>query len=190
MKTRLLLVALMSVLLSGCIPAAFVAGATAGGAIIYDNRPLKTLAQDNELEFQAQRRINMDPQLRGQAHISVYVFNHIVLLVGQAPTTDLSQHAYNIVSAFPNIKRIYNEIAITQPVSGWKRSQDAWITTKVKAAMLAHAGLRSTQIKVATENGTVYLMGYVSHTQGNIAADVASKVDGVQTVVKLFEYPN
>src|SRR5262249_27678907 len=99
-------------------------------------------------------------------------------------------YAYNLVNNIPHIKRIYNEVVITQPTSNMVRSKDTWITTKVVTKMLAEKGLRSTQIKVVTENSVVYLMGLVTHSQGNLAAVVASQVSGVTQVVKLFEYLN
>lgn len=189
MKTRLLFIIALCSLLQACIPVAFVAGATAGGAIIYDNRSVKTIAEDKDIEIRAQSAIDIDAQLRGnQSHIIVTVFNHIMLLVGQAPTPELQQHAYDVVNKFPHIKRIYNEITVGVPTSNARRTQDIWITTKAKTLMLAEKGLHSTQIKVLTEDGVIYLMGLVNHTQGNLAAQVASKVSGVTQVVKLFEY--
>jgi osmotically-inducible protein OsmY len=177
-------------LLGGCVPVAFVAGAAAGGAVIYDNRGTKTILQDDSTAYKAQGRINSDAALNQQTHIAVTVFNHIMLLVGQAATADLRQHAYDLVSNLPNIKRIYNQITVEAPTSLAIRSNDAWITTKVKTKLLAEKGLHSSQIKVLTEKGTVYLMGLVTRSQGALAALVTSKVSGVQKVVTLFEYQN
>ena len=41
-----------------------------------------------------------------------------------------------------------------------------------------------------TENGTVFLMGLVTPDEGRTATEIARGVDGVQRVVKLFEYVN
>ena len=43
-------------------------------------------------------------------------------------------------------------------------------------------------MKVVTENGTVFLMGMVTHKEGDDAAEIASKVSDVKKVVKDFEY--
>jgi osmotically-inducible protein OsmY len=48
--------------------------------------------------------------------------------------------------------------------------------------------LKSSSIKVLTENGVVYLMGIVSKQQADIAVDIARKVTGVQRVMKIFTY--
>ncbi len=49
-------------------------------------------------------------------------------------------------------------------------------------------GFDPTRVKVVTENGTVYLMGLVSHAEAEAATAQAREVSGVQRIVKLFEY--
>ncbi len=39
-------------LLPGCLPAVFVAGASAGGAVIYDHRSTKGIIEDRDVTFQ------------------------------------------------------------------------------------------------------------------------------------------
>jgi osmotically-inducible protein OsmY len=41
-----------------------------------------------------------------------------------------------------------------------------------------------------TENSVVYLLGIVNKTEGDAAAAIASNTDGVDKVVKVFEYMN
>lgn len=185
---KILTIFTLLISLSACVPAAFVAGATAGGAVVYENRPIKTIWQDRNITHRAQSRINRDKELRNRTNISVATFNHIVLLVGQAPMKQLRFRAVEIIKDIPHIKRICNQIVIRPPISATTRSKDAWITTKIKAAMLEKKGLHSTQIKVVTENGVAYLMGLTTSSQGKLAADTARKIKGVKKVVKLFEY--
>jgi len=60
---------------------------------------------------------------------------------------------------------------------------DAAITAKVKAAILAEPSLKSSDIKVETEKGTVHLSGAVgSEAEQKKAADVAVAVKGVSSV--------
>lgn len=178
----------MLIPLNACVPAAFVAGATAGGAVIYENRPIKTIWLDRDITNRAQYRIGTDKELRNRTNISVATFNHIILLVGQVPTEQLRLHTIEIIKNIPNIRRICNQITIKPPISITTRSKDAWITTKIRAAMLEKEGLRSTQMKVVTEDRVVYLMGLTTPSQGKLAADIARKIKGVKKVVKLFEY--
>jgi osmotically-inducible protein OsmY len=41
---------------------------------------------------------------------------------------------------------------------------------------------------VVTTNGTVYLMGLLTHQEADVVTEKARQVGGVQRVVKLFEY--
>jgi osmotically-inducible protein OsmY len=186
---RLLIAVLLAAFsLSACLPVAFVAGATAGGAVVSDQRSLKTSIQDRDIANTALNRLNADAEIYQQTHIVIASYNKIVLLAGQAPNPELKQKVYNIVQTVPGIRRIYNEVTIEPPLSNVAIANDSWLTTKVKSSMLAEKGLQSTAIKVVTENNTVYLMGIVTHKQGELAADVARQVGGVQKVVKIFEY--
>lgn len=60
---------------------------------------------------------------------------------------------------------------------------DAVITTKVKAAIVAEPTLKATEINVETYKGTVQLSGFVSSTAAAAkAAEVTRGVKGVQSV--------
>jgi osmotically-inducible protein OsmY len=176
--------------LTSCLPAVFIAGATAGGVVVAERRTFDTIVKDKKIAYDALIQLNSEPDLKDNAHISVATFNHVVLLVGEAPSLELRRRAYELVKVVPNIKRINNEIQVCPPLTEKERSLDTWVTTKVKAAMLAEKGLNSTQIKVITEDGAVYLMGLVTHQQAGIAINVARQVTGVTKVVTLFEFTN
>lgn len=175
--------------LSSCIPAALMIGATAGGAIVYDKRSSKTMVQDQEAAETAGERLMNAPSLIHGTHLVAAAFNHVLLIAGQTETAAQRDTAGQVVANIRNVSRVYNEITVEKPTSTWQRSHDGWITTKVKTEMLATSGLHSTQIKVVTENSTVYLMGLVTEQQANLAVDVARHVTGVHKVVKVFERP-
>ena len=185
MKKILLVIFIIS-LLQACAPVAVVGGAAAGSEVVSDNRSMETMWQDENSAYQAQLYINSDEQLQDKANVSAYVFDNVMLLIGQAPNPELRTRAGDLAKTVPDIKRICNQIAITQPVS--TNTKDSWITTKVKTALLEQKGLHSTQMKVITDNGVVYLMGLTAASQGKLAAETARKVDGVKKVVKVFEY--
>lgn len=178
-------------LLQGCIGIAVVgAGAAASGMVINDRRSLQTMSDDQQIEYTANNAIKGNPDLATNSHVVVASFDHIVLLIGEVPNEMVREHIRALVESLPKVSRVYNQLIIAPPASPVQISKDTWITTKVKTEMLAAKGLNSGQVKVETENGTVYLMGIVTHQQADIAVDVARQVSGVQRVVKLFEYSN
>lgn len=178
--------------LPGCIPAVFVAGAAAGvgagTAALNEHRSARTVFDDGEIGNAVQSRINSDIELQGRTHISVAVYDYQVLLVGQALHEDLRDRAVSSANSVPKVKAVRNEITIDKPILTSTRANDSWLTTKVKSVLLAEKELHSSQMKVITEDGTVYMMGLVSREHGNLAAMKASEIEGVRKVVKLFEY--
>lgn len=172
--------------LQGCV-AAFIAGATAGGLVVYDQRSFEMINTDNTIRHKGQVWLAKDPVFKG-SHITLSSFNRIVLLTGQTPKASVRVTAEKLAHSIPNVKRVYNEITIGQPTSIAQRTMDTWITTAIKTQMLTKKGLRSGSIKVITENSTVFLMGKVTHDQANIAVDIARRTDDVRKVVKVFQY--
>jgi osmotically-inducible protein OsmY len=84
---------------------------------------------------------------------------------------------------------VYNEIEVASPVTAMQISNDTVLTTKVKSKLLTIKDLKSTDVKVVSENGVVYLMGLLDQPTGDAVAEVVAGVSGVRKVVKLFEPP-
>jgi osmotically-inducible protein OsmY len=185
----ILSILLLSSLLQGCIAAGCVmAGSAVTGVVSSDKRSFKTMADDEKISYDISHQIAANPTLSQKAHIVAVSYNHVVLLAGQAPTADLRTQVEQIAQDQPNVRRIFDEITIGQPTTLKQRSTDAAITANVKTRMLATTNVDSSQIKVVTEDGVVYLMGLTSRQQSDAAASVARNSTGVKEVVKLMEY--
>jgi osmotically-inducible protein OsmY len=190
----LLITLCSSVLLQGCVPLLIFGGVAVGGVVtgvvIYDHRDTKTMMDDHEISYQAESKLNANDEIKNKTHISVSVFNRVVLLVGQSPTPQLKQIAENLVKPIPKIKLFHSEITVENPISSTRRAQDSWITTKIKSTLLAQKGLSTTQVKIITENGVVYIMGLGNRQQIDVITEKVRQTDGVKKVVKLVEYIN
>lgn len=133
---------------------------------------------------------SIEPAFR-QTNVDIISHNGVVLLIGQVPSEELKSRATQIASeASTKIKRIRNELEVSGSSSFLARSNDTWIATKVRTLMLTNSDVPSDQVRVITENGTVYLMGMIDQSQGDHAANLARNVSGVIRVVKEFEYLN
>jgi osmotically-inducible protein OsmY len=82
---------------------------------------------------------------------------------------------------------VFNELQVTGRIGLGTRTSDTIITTKVKASILETPELSTNHVTVVTDSGVVYLMGIVTKGEGERAAQVASRVGGVQKVVTVFE---
>lgn len=185
MKKRLVtLIVLASTLLSGCVAAVLV-GTTS--MAVYDKRGITTLEKDARIFHVIHTALVKDPRLQG-SRMEITSFNRVVLLVGQTPSASLRVLAEKIAQRTPDVTRVYNEITIGEPLNLTARPKDSWITTHVRSMMLTRKGLESGSIRVVTENSVVYLMGIVTPEQADLAVEVARNVNGVQKVVKIFQY--
>ncbi|WCR45222.1 BON domain-containing protein [Stutzerimonas stutzeri] len=159
---------------------------------IADDRGTRTIGSkidDSLIETKASVNIaKAHPDLDQASHIVVASYNGVVLLAGQTPRVELKQMAEQAASQVQRVKRVHNELQVLQPSSALARSNDSWLTTKIKAQMLADNSVPGARIKVITENGIVYLLGLVTRQEGNRATNLVQGVSGVQRIVKLFEY--
>ncbi len=174
--------------LAGCFGLA-VTGAAVGTMAVLDRRSLGAQTEDQAIELRALRELNQEINNAGTGSISITAFNRRVLLSGQADTAQTRQRAEEVVrSRVPNIADIYNEVEVVGPADFLTRTKDTSLTARVKAGLVRERNLSSNAIKVVTERSTVYLMGLVTHEEGQRASIISSQVSGVTRVVTLFEY--
>ncbi|WP_042012398.1 division/outer membrane stress-associated lipid-binding lipoprotein [Aeromonas fluvialis] len=189
MKKHTILLSLLvsTLLLQGC--AAVVVGGAAGTAKASgDRRTLGAQWDDQTIELKAANLLADNKPLSAASKISVYSNNGRVLLVGQTPSDVYKIEAGKIVSRIAGVRHVYNELRLGQPASITTRSNDSWITSKVKADMFGTKNFDSTKVKVVTENSEVFLIGLVTRQEGEQAVNIARHVSGVKRVIKAFEY--
>ncbi|ATD58929.1 MAG: BON domain-containing protein [Janthinobacterium svalbardensis] len=171
--------------LTGCIEL-MVGGAVMGGVAAADRRTLGAQTEDKSIALKGESRI---PSIVGDVgHVNVTSFNRRVLLTGEVRDEAMKNAVEREVRNIEGVESVANELIIAGPASYTSRSNDALITTKVKASLVDMKTISAASFKVVTENATVFLMGRVTQREGTVAADVARGVGGVQKVVKLFDY--
>ncbi len=154
----------------------------------FGKRSLGNFIDDSLIETKIKVNLKMTDQRLGDAHISVVSFNGAVLLVGQVPSQELKALAGDVASKVRGVKRTHNELVQAGPLSVPARSNDAWLTTKVKAKLLIARNVKANRVKIVTENGVVYLLGLVSRDLGDRIVAAVRNTFGVQKIVRIFEY--
>ncbi|HUL91776.1 MAG TPA: BON domain-containing protein [Burkholderiales bacterium] len=180
------LVLVPTVLLQGCAEALIVGGVAAGVMIAADRRQVEVMYADQRIEFAAGSRI--DDALKSQGHVNVTSYNYTALLTGEVPTAQARTDAEKAALGVENVKTVVNELQIAGTSSAASRSNDAYITSKVKSNFLGNGKFRPTDIKVVTEASVVYLLGLVTREEADAATEIARGTGGVQKVVRVFEY--
>lgn len=181
-----LLLMLVSVL-NGCAVAT-VAAVTAGATMVADRRTFSKQIDDQTIEFSAHSKLRKEKALNKNTNLQVVSYNGTVLIVGQAPNTYLKELAIKSIQDIDNIVAIHNQIRIGSNSGASTKTTDAWITSRVKSALLANDDVSATDIKVVTENAEVFLLGIVTQTESDVAVDIARNINGVSRVFKAFEF--
>jgi osmotically-inducible protein OsmY len=187
MRRLILIPALAALaLLQGC--EAVVLGTAVGTTAVMaaDRRTAGIFVEDENIEVKAALRIN--ERFRDQVHINATSFNRVMLLTGEAPSEAIKEEIGRIARGVESVRNVVNEIQIAGPSSYGARSNDAYLTSKVKARLLDAKAVAPNHVKVLTEAGTVYLMGMVTRKEADESVAIASTTGGVGKVVKVFEY--
>lgn len=151
-------------------------------------RTVGVVIDDEGIEWTVKGEIrNSDPGFQG-SHLVVVSFNRVVLLAGQVATEALREKAAEVTQGLRSVRKVHNELTVGGPISLMARTNDSWLTTKVKSRLIVSDEAYGTKTKVVTENGVVFLMGLLTREQADNAVKVASQVYGVQKIVKVFEY--
>lgn len=172
-------------MLQGCA-AVVIGSAAVATKSATDARTVGTQVDDGTLELRVANALATDKQIKQQTHINETAYQGKVLLTGQAPSRALAERARQKVAKVDGVVEVYNEIRIGSNVTLGTSSSDTWITTKIRSQLLGSDRVKSSSLKVTTENGEVFLMGLVTDSEGQAAAEIASRVSGVKHVTTVY----
>ena len=171
--------------LSGC--GLLVVGGTAATTTVVatDRRTAGEQVDDQTIELRVSSEMNK--AFGDKARVVGTAYAGRLLLVGDVPTDADRQQAVKIARGITKVREVddYLRVGDLTPLS--VRTNDTWITSKVKTQLMTTENVPFRTIKVTTERGIVYLMGKVTATEGELAAKVVSGISGVNKVVKLFQ---
>jgi len=178
---------LSAALLTGCVPV-LIAGA-AGGAVMVatDRRSAGAQVDDESIELKVITQGTND--FGDRIHLNATSYNGFVLLTGEVPDQGAWASVGAIAKNTQKVRGVHNELVVGPHSDFSARSNDTYITSKVKTRMIETNKFPPNVVKVVTERGVVYLMGIVSKEEGDAAAETAATTAGVVRVVKFFQYP-
>ena len=179
-----LLAALIAPTLSGCV-AAVATGATAGALAVMDRRTFGTQTEDEGIEWKILG--NLMNKYGEKVHVNQTSYNRKVLLTGEVPDEKTKEDIERMVRGISGVQDVWNELQIGPPSTFQNRSNDAYITSKVKGRFVDGGKFRANLVKVVTEAGTVHLLGMVTRAEADSAIEIARTTAGVKKVVNVME---
>ena len=191
MKTKLIAALLLGATvlpaLQGCFPVV-AAGFTGGVLATMDRRSVGTQTEDESIEWKASARVSEQLGSRAdKAHINFTSYNRKVLLSGEVASNEDKAEVERIVSGVTNVQGVYNELVVGASSSFSDRSNDSFVTSKVKSRSVDSGKFNPVHVKVVTEAGTTFLLGMVTQPEADAAINVARTTAGVKRVVNLLE---
>jgi osmotically-inducible protein OsmY len=179
-------IAASCLLAAGCAP--LVVGAAVGGTALVatDRRSVGAQADDESIELKI---ANVRSTRYGdRVHVNITSYNGVVLLTGEVPDEATKQAIAELARTTDRVRRVQDEMVVAPPSPLSERTNDTFITSKVKARFVEANRFSATHVKVVTERGVVYLMGLVNRAEADEAGRIAASTSGVVRVVKVFEY--
>ncbi|MFN9746282.1 MAG: BON domain-containing protein [Betaproteobacteria bacterium] len=181
---RPVLLATLALLSTGCAPLLLGGAVVGGGLVATDRRTAGTQLEDQGIEFRASARVR---ELATLGQISVNSYNRVVLLTGEVPNATERARVEDAVGKVENVRGVVNELVVAGNSSLSSRSADTVLATKVKATLVDAQDLSSNAFRVVAERRVIYLMGRVTPREAERGAELASRVSGVERVVKVFD---
>lgn len=173
--------------LSGC-GALVVGGAAATTAVVAtDRRTVGQQVEDQSIELKTAAEMRRLFEETDAARVNAVSYGGLVLLTGDVPTEQAKEQAGAAAEQVEKVNRVVNELRVGDPTPFSVRSNDTWLTSKVRTTLINTREVPSRTISVTTERGVVYLLGKVTDEEGQRAAKAVSSVAGINKVVKLFE---
>ena len=174
--------------LAGCVATVVTVAAVTTVDVAHDRRTIGEYIDDQSIEFTVRTFVVRNEELRKSAHISATSMNGILLLTGEAPTVELKNKVSGFAKEVGGVRQLVDELRIAGETGYISRTNDVWLTTKVKSVLFAKTKLDANRVKVVSEAGSVYLMGLVTRKEAEKATKITRQIGGVTQVVQVFEY--
>lgn len=177
-----LLAGVCALSLTRCTTVAVVGGGTVVGATVFREKSAFESVSDTVLSTKVAKALyKISPEVH--ATVGVNVQEHEVLLTGVVATDDLRKKVEESVWKVKGVKQVYNDVEVSDRIPIKNYARDAWITSRVKAKLLANPKIRSLNYSVKTVNNVVYIFGIARTAQElDLVCDIARHVTGAVRV--------
>ena len=124
--------------------------------LLITSTPVRAADTDSRIESSAAKSYTFKTYLKDDS-IKVDSKDGVVTLTGTVADASHKSLAEDTVASLPGVKSVNNQLVVSgeQPAE----HSDAWITTKVKTALLFHRNVSATGTTVYTKDGVVTLQG-------------------------------
>lgn len=143
--------------LQGCA-GMLVGGTAAAGVAIAEERSVGNIIDDTTIKIQVNELLfRTDYDLF--AAVGIDVFEGQVLMTGSVERREDRVEAVRLAWQVPGVKKVTNEIQVSDKGGLANYLRDAWISTQLRSKLLFDKEIAAINYNVETVNGVVYLIG-------------------------------
>ncbi|MBL6665218.1 MAG: BON domain-containing protein [Rickettsiales bacterium] len=183
-------VAIISILVSltSCVET-IVVGSLATGSMVTREKSARDMKDDIWISAQIVTKYTGKGLNGFKNTVDVTVNEGRVLLTGVVRDPKKEELAVNLAWKVDGVREVINEIQLLEdpnyrPKNFSRATLDMILTLEIETKLLIKPQLRSTNYKINTVNGVVYLMGIAADEEElNKALDIVARVRGVRKVV-------
>lgn len=188
MKRITLGVALSLGLLSGCVSLQAIKSPEESFGVAATDRTLAQRILDKSIENTAKINISrISPTFSETSRVSVHSFYSTVLITGEVPDEEAKKQVEAIVSSMPDIKQLHNKLTVANIKGASYTVHDTYISSKVNAKILTNNAIKSSQVKVVTDDGIVYVIGKLTPAQREHLIAIINSTVGIKELVLLTD---
>lgn len=171
-----------SLLLASCTGMALGAGAAVGVASVQEGG-LSSAASDLRIQTQINDLwFRKDTDMFRKVDMTVKQGR--VLLTGVVQNPEHRVEAVRLAWQPRGVKQVINEIKVAESEGVVGYAKDAWISTRLRTAILLDKDVESINYTIDTVQGSVYLMGFAQNqAELNHVIDIARTIENVKQVV-------
>jgi osmotically-inducible protein OsmY len=176
-SSRLAKAALAALLLLGGAP---VTGCAIDAATtVAADRPMSQVVNDAEIVLDINKRLLADENRDLFFDVTTNAYEGRVMLTGTVRTARDRERASALVHGLRGVHALYNDLQVTPGDGFTNTANDTWITTKIRARLVAEKGIKSINYRWHTVNGVVYIIG---------KAQNRTELDKVLAIIKDTKY--
>ena len=110
------------------------------------------------------------------------MLNGHILVTGHVKDKSSRDQINSALKSIPGVKKVSNRSS----VSKFKKSSGSWMKVKVRTKLMKDSSVNSSNIKITTDDNTVYLMGTGSQKDKENATKSVKEIEGVKNVINLM----
>ena len=190
MRYKIISILALALTISGCVPL-LIAGGSETAAVVAQERSVGNAMDDAGILIQLKKQFAGKDYKDLLANVEVKVVEGQVLLTGNVDKPETKIEAVRIAWDITGVREVIDEIQINDKSGFWNYTRDVWISTQIRARLIATKGIRSINYSVITVNQVVYVMGIaIDQSELDKVTYIASTTSYVQRVVSYARLKN